>query len=270
MSKLTFHSEQYLPNPKRPTLASQKLQLKKLAKPFRSPILKRPKVNGSESFESFVQPPQVNPALSYETKKESNASDMSFAQSPRAIAVDGRERHRTQRAAAQFKSPLVNEISPKFSSVRMTPTIQELERKVQVLKRAIKVKEQGEEETLKCLVGRWTEAGREVAWEVWELVKDNTNNEDQMWGRGKTGRGTFGTGWGWDEKCSDPGEKTWGLDEMESSECAMLPNGERNMGVNEDCDEEKGSDTVGTMLLQLGIDPETLGWNEEDGIFQDA
>ena len=264
MSKLTIHPEQCFPNPKRPTLASQKLQLKKLAKPFRSPILKRPKVDGSESL---VQPPQVTPALNHEIKRESNASEMLFSQSP---VVDEREKHRTQRAAAQFKSPLVNEISPKLSSVRMTPTIQELERKAQVLKRAIKIKEQGDEETLKRLIGRWTEAGREVAWEVWELVKDNTNSSDQLWGQEKTGRGTFGTGWGWDEKCSDAREKTWGLDEMESSECAMLPEGERNMGVNEDCDEEKGQDTIGTMLLQLGIAPETLGWNEEEGVFQDG
>jgi len=155
----------------------------------------------------------------------------------------------------------------------MTPTIQELERKVQVLKRAIKVKEQKDEETLKRLVGRWTEAGREVAWDVWELVKDNTTSEDQLWGQGKTGPGTSGTGWGWDEKCSHAREKTWGLDdaeEVKSSEFATLSEGERNMDVNEDRDEEKGQDTLGTMLLQLGIAPETLGWNEEEGVFQDA
>jgi hypothetical protein len=187
-------------------------------------------------------------------------------------AVDRKKRHRTHRAAAQFKSPLCADASANVvSSVRLTPTIQAQERKLQILKRAVKVKRDGDEETLETLVKKWTEAGREVAWEVWDLVKDNGNSDDGV-SKTKPGGGSFGNGWGWDERTgqgciSSETERNWGWD--------VIPN--RQGDVEEadttvECldEQEKRQNTLGTMLMQLGIAPETLGWNEEEENFEVA
>jgi hypothetical protein len=39
-----------------------------------------------------------------------------------------------------------------------------------------------------------------------------------------------------------------------------------------ECEDEepRRQDTLGTMLMQLGIAPETLGWNEEEENFETA
>ncbi|KAF7353002.1 hypothetical protein MVEN_01267800 [Mycena venus] len=150
------------PNPKRPTLASQKLQRKTLVKPFRSPAIMTPKAPEP------IPPPPV-------LKKESVSVEL--------LTKDDLKKHRTQRAAGQFKSPLPAAVSSSiFSAVRPTPTIQALEHKVQVLRRAVKVKKGREEETLEALAKKWTEAGREVAWEVWSLIKDQENGSADEWG----------------------------------------------------------------------------------------
>jgi hypothetical protein len=184
--------------------------------------------------------------------------------------VGGKKRHSTQGAAAQFKSPLSADASLKvMPSVRLTPTIQAQERKLQILKRAIKVQRDGDEETLKTLLKKWTEAGREVAWEVWDLVKDNGSNDDRG-SKTKPGRRSNEDGWGWSEKSmSGEKERNWGWD--------IIPNARAddeadatNYAAPTECedDEERRQDTLGTMLMQLGIAPETLGWNEEEENFE--
>jgi len=153
-------------------------------------------------------------------------------------------KNRTKRAAAQFKSPLAPGSANAISAVRLTPTIQAMERKVQLLKRALKVKTEGEEETLVNLVKKWTEAGREAAYELWGLVKDMGDG-----GRKEGWNGNGSWGWaGYDELNPVKGRK-----EKEAS-CE---------------EEERHVDTLGTMLKQLGIMPLTLGWNEEEEVFMD-
>ncbi|KAF7355101.1 hypothetical protein MSAN_01425700 [Mycena sanguinolenta] len=163
------------PNPKRPTLASQKLQRKTLVKPFLPD-------KGPSSAEQFTR--------------------------------DDLKKHRTQRASGQFKSPLPLAVASIPSAVRQTPTIQTLERKVQLLRRAVKVKKTGEEQTLQALVKKWTEAGREVAWEVWALVKDQENGNGDDWGKAKSEKRKFEDSWGWNEDSSSKKVKTewenWG------------------------------------------------------------
>ncbi|KAJ7638542.1 hypothetical protein FB45DRAFT_1054814 [Roridomyces roridus] len=195
------------PNPKRPTLQSQKLQRMTLVKPFRSPAMSKPKV-----AEPSPPPP-----------KQETAS----AEQPRI--EDLKKKHRTQRAAGQFKSPLSSAVSASLPSVRPTPTIQSLESKVQVLKRAIKIKKEGEAETLEGLVKKWTDAGREVAWEVWGLVKDNEVGGGDDWGK----------------------------------------DNDADHATAEEEEEEKPKETMGTMLMRLGIAPSTLGWNEAEEEFSD-
>ncbi|KAG5654488.1 hypothetical protein H0H81_001987 [Sphagnurus paluster] len=274
----TVPNKTILPNPKRSTLASQKLQHKKLTTPFRSPLLKQPK----------SAPAPVSKDATLEVLSVLPQSNTTVSLSPTALSeVDmtpTKTKHRTQRAATQFKSPLSLNVSSKLNfSIRMTPTIQALERQLHLLKRAIKVKQDGEEGTLRALVKKWTEAGREVAWEVWDLVKDNASSDDQGWGaspKGTLKKTGFADSWGWNDKKEKPmQERNWGwsiepiIDTIEDT-TATADSEEPGtgagpcLGLDDDID-EKQQDTLGTMLMQLGITPETLGWNEEDGMFQD-
>jgi hypothetical protein len=143
--------------------------------------------------------------------------------------------------------------------VRLTPTIQALERKLQILKRAVKVREDVQEEVLEGLVKKWTEAGREVAWEVWNLVKDNASSD------GDRKKRTFKGSWGWEspgdakKPRSEEMERNWGWD--------VVPISGRS--EEEEEEEEAPKDTLGTMLWQLGVAADTLGWDEEEGTFID-
>ncbi|KAJ6629236.1 hypothetical protein B0H10DRAFT_1776816 [Mycena sp. CBHHK59/15] len=204
-------------------------------------------------------------------------------QLPNAALVpksDLKKKHRTQRAAAQFKSPLPASVSlcSASASIRQTPTIQALERKVQVLKRAVKVRKDGEEETLERLVKKWTEAGRDVAWEVWELVKDNDSGGGNDWDKdSQEGAGSvkrrFEDSWGWNEDSSSKrikvGEtdRNWGWEVSPRTENADDRCTEQHDEPVDDY--EKPRDTLGTMLMRLGIAPTTLGWDEEVGEFVD-
>jgi len=194
------------------------------------------------------------------------------------LTKDDLKKHRTQRAAGQFKSPLPSAVSSSIpSAVRQTPTIQALERKVQVLRRAVKVKNGGEEQTLEALVKKWTEAGREVAWEVWALVKDQENGSGEDWGKDSqnatSGKRKFEDSWGWNEESGSKRVKTewdndrnWGWEISPTTGADDQPTEERVESVEE---EEKPRETLGTMLLRLGIAPSTLGWNDEDEEFVD-
>jgi hypothetical protein len=278
------------PNPKRLTPAQQKLQHKKLSTPFRSPLVKI--VN--DSPKSIYYPPASSsndtmPKLRLDSIADTDQpKKTSGSMAPPAAAhvtsgIPLPPKKHTKKAAAQFKSPLSTTTSSTLvSSVRLTPTIQTLERKVQILKRAIKVRTEGEERDLQALVAKWREAGREVAWEVWELVKDRAGDGARSGGQGGWGRDQGGgekrgleQGWGWDDKENakrprlageEAGERNWGWSvpaygdvevESEDSKDAIL----------EPEEDDKKQDTLGTMLRQLGIDPDTFGWDEEEGTF---
>lgn len=272
-------SRSTLPNPKRPTIAAQKVQHKKLTTPFRSPVLKRPKSGVGPMKGSTPQAQSLPPAI--EERVEQVVPPVTFSAFD---TTDTKKKHRTQRAGAQFKSPLSIDASSKLvSSIRMTPTIQALERKLQLLKRALKIKRDGEEEALRALLDKWTEAGREIAWEVWQLVKDNANSEDRGWDRSRSkgnGKPAFEDSWGWtsDEKTARDTERNWGWnverhdqgtadDVMDETNMAGDIEGTETCRYEDDMDGKK-QNTLGTMLMQLGIAPETLGWNEEEGAFQ--
>ncbi|KAJ7904271.1 hypothetical protein B0H14DRAFT_2490847 [Mycena olivaceomarginata] len=242
------------PNPKRPTLASQKLQRKTLVKPFRSPAMIAPKA-------PEPTPPPPMP------KKE----PASVEQLPR----DELKRHRTQRAAGQFKSPLPSALSASIpSAVRQTPTIQALERKVQVLRRAVKIKKDGEETILEGLVKKWTEAGREVAWEVWALIKDQDNGSGDDWGKDSQNATKFEDSWGWNEDSSSKRVKTerdddrnWGWATGPTTDAGT--DDRPTEQPMEPVETEKPRETLGTMLMRFGIAPSTLGWNDEEEEFVD-
>lgn len=178
----------------------------------------------------------------------------------------------TGKVAAQFKSPLAADGTQPSASARRgvsaAPNIQALQRRLQLLKRAVRIRNEGDEEKLGALVRKWTDVGREgelllswfcldkpdvlaVAWDVWAVVKENIVSAESGTSKG-----------GWDDgeqnKKSGFGE-SWGWKESES----VVPEGD------EPEEKEVKEDTMGTMLRQMRIDPDTLGWDEEEGEFVD-
>jgi len=192
-----------------------------------------------------------------------------------ARGVGGRK-NRTK-AGAQFKSPLIaksetGDISQcNDLTVRLTPTIQTLERRLQLLRRAIKVKEEDQEDKLRELITKWTEAGRELAWEVWTIVKDNSTDEGYPAIIGKRSLQHFSH---WETESS----KRHRADEDFQRSFEMADNGPEGndtvqrvdlMESAEDEEAERPNHTLGTILRQFGIDPQTLGWDEEEETFRD-
>ncbi|TRM68330.1 hypothetical protein BD626DRAFT_481412 [Schizophyllum amplum] len=240
------------PTTRRPTALAHKAQFKKLAKAFRPPAMK-PKAEELDAFLPSSSPPRSSPP---ESKPNVTATKNSSSST--------KKNHGSKRAVSQFKSPLTATASANVTSnVRLTPRIQELERKLQVLKRAIKVRKDGEEKTLERLVKKWTEAGREVAWEVWSLTKESAEGGD--WGYGGEAKSSdkdgFGKGWGW----AAEGEK----DDKGHDEGDEQPGAEDDARYK-DVDKVKPQQTLGTMLRHLGIAPETLGWDDNEDGFVDA
>ncbi|KAI0751427.1 hypothetical protein C8Q80DRAFT_575010 [Daedaleopsis nitida] len=247
------------PNPKRPTQASQAKQRKKLAAPFRSPVIKGPLVQGglhavyASGRAALASPSRKTPARDVGQEDHGRV-----ALEPTAGAAN---KDRTAKAAKQFKSPLhasnatypimsssapSSSSSTLFSSVRAAPTIQALQGKVQALKQAIKIKTSGkadQDDILEQLVNKWTIAGREVAWAVWDHVKDLDPGPSTVLDAGQKG--------GWFEGEGDGVAQR--EDEMDAA-------GEPPVVQH----------TLGVMLRRLGIDPATLGWDEEEGDFVDA
>ncbi|KIY72903.1 hypothetical protein CYLTODRAFT_283869 [Cylindrobasidium torrendii FP15055 ss-10] len=249
-------SFQDLPQPKRATALHHKRQFKKLSAPFRPPHMK---VKEEEPAAKSL-------------KRERDADDATVFP-PAKKREDSQLKHRTIRAAGQFKSPVVGASSgPQVELVKMTPTIQALERRVQHLKRATKVRRDGEEEELRGLTAKWTEAGREVAWELWELVKENDSACGGNWNGTASGgaKRSFEDSWGWSEQGDKKRARTdnWGWDEKKEGDDHQAEDVEIESGRDErEEEEDKVEWTLGLMLRQFGIDPQTLGWNENDGMF---
>lgn len=301
------------PQPKRPTAASLKQQFKKLAQPFRSPLVNTNDILAGRagvyaSAHKYTLPfkrvETDSPKVEVQDNKLESTQDK---KTDEAVFATKANRHFTAKAAKQFKSPFSTS-SPTtasraagssaatnsssrglFSSVHAAPTIQALQARVQKLKQAIKIKqeEDGEDEQkLAALVTKWRTAGRDVAWQVWDTVKDLDPGEGLKttaaggWDedavprkeknkRGKAGRGGggFDGGWGYDgakdKAKSDGFDGNWGWDDKEKAVGGVEGD---EMEVEEE-EEPSQPHTLGTMLRHLGIDPETLGWDEDEGDF---
>lgn len=255
-------------------MASQRRQHRKLVTPFKSPLMMT-----MAKIDNEAKEPRMSQYIAPVNDSIPNAPTAP-APLAKSFVVESKKKHFTTRAAAQFKSPLSSTGNADLSqNIRLTPSIQILERKIQILKRAVKVKKDNEERVLADLTTQWTDAGREVAWEVWELVKGGENSSS---GYASPEKRSFQESWGWngqgDEKRTklEVGEESWGWnttaqtqstdeDAMQQEDEALKVKGQRMDG-----DEERMEYTLGTMLRHLGIDPATLGWNDEEGIFRDS
>ncbi|KAI9067632.1 hypothetical protein FKP32DRAFT_1588462 [Trametes sanguinea] len=259
------------PLPKRFTLAAVAKQHKKLAAPFRSPVVKGPLVEGGLH-------------AVYTTGRP-------LAPAPRKIRVDAAghvtslkpdpaiaNKDRTANVAKQFKSPLAASSPPSAafttSAVKATPTIQALQGKVQMLKQAIRIKNSrdvDDDDELGRLVDKWTNAGREVAWAVWEYVKDLDPGSAGMAGQAKSpwfenDNEKWGTHAG-HKRSSDPG---WALEDEHLTKRPKLEGDVQEDDMQEEDSSATVQHSLGTMLRHMGIDPATLGWDEEEGDFVDA
>ena len=123
--------------------------------------------------------------------------------------------------------------------------IMDLERKLTILRRAVKIKRDGDEGHLERLAKKWRDAGREAAYELWGIVRDLSTEGGEIRGNGNN------TGWGWDEK-NEHGRS-----------------GDERQDAEEGGQVERQESTLGVMLRKLGIAPETLGWNDEEEAFVD-
>lgn len=260
------------PNTRKLTPASQKKQHRLLTKPFRSPILSNdsPLLSGHGAYD--------RQSLERKNETSSEAYITAPVKDTPSVADSSAFKDYTKKAAKQFKSPFTQaEIKrPTPSSTATGPTessmypslsIQALQGKVQKLKQAIKIKQDRnaeEDDHLAVLISKWRAAGREIAWEVWDTVKDAEH--------GDMGIGNpFKGGWNHDDALDSRAKRErdgWSFE------------GERDvkkMRVSEEaCDAEMqvGDDnqavpqhTLGTMLRFMAIAPETLGWDEGEGDF---
>ncbi|KAF8843145.1 hypothetical protein BDN67DRAFT_240406 [Paxillus ammoniavirescens] len=252
------------PAPKRATIASQQRQFKKLIAPFRSPLRLSPAVDGpSQVVNNRDLEPTIIPECEWSrADPDRKESDKHLTTSQRKSAVP-----KTLRAAAQFKSPLIDSgatLTDCRGTIRLTPTIQTLERKLQLLKRAVQVKENNEDEILSRVAKKWTEAAREVAYEVWGIIGDSANIVD--------GAKSFGGSWGWDG--DDNRDAKWGWDtkiedtsgELGNYDLPEAPDSTKRLALEGEVDERA---SLATMLRQLGITPETLGWDNDRETFLD-
>ncbi|KAF6742631.1 hypothetical protein DFP72DRAFT_937861 [Ephemerocybe angulata] len=252
------------PKPTRSTVAGQLRQHIKLSKPFRCPTIANPPAKPSMPTKTELDSPREREEDKVELKPQQEGRRQ-----------DAKMKHRTTRAAGQFRSPLTVMPSGQQALVRPTPTIQALELKAQTLRRALRVVRDKEEEILTNLIAKWKEAGREVAYELWALVRDAPGEGGSAWAsEGPPNRKRkLEDGWGWDDgserkKAGSGDGSSWGWDSATENETEHGGN-ENDAPVCHEEEEEKVHETLGTMLMQLGIFPSTLGWDEEEGCFVD-
>ena len=150
-------------------------------------------------------------------------------------------------------------------------TIQTLERRLALLKRAIKIKSEHEgEERLENLTRKWKDVARDVGWELWAIVKQNheggiVNVGDERGlfthPRDENGfGGRFRSGWGWDNKDKGEASTNWNAEP-----------GDEEHPREEDVEKEEEPEnrlTMSVMLRQLGVAESTLGWDEAEGDFK--
>lgn len=288
----------------RHTAAGLKAQFKKLVKPFRSPLVKsEDELAGREAVYATAHmypvlrkgPPKIEtgPADDRGSTPTEKAKDSTAATLQPAKTFNAR-------LTKQFKSPFVApgsgssssaSRSALFSSTKLTQAaqIQALQAKVQKLKQAIKIKNertQADEQNLEALVSKWRSVGRDVSWLVWDTVKDLDPGEalNAWMGKGGWGdedgprgdklkgkkKGGFDGGWGYDDGKKSGGygglDKSWGWEEQPKVDGDETVDENGEMDVDEG-EEQSQSHSLGTMLRHMGIDPETLGWDEDEGDF---
>lgn len=221
----------------RDVAASRAKSMKKLATPFRSPLVAQP---ANAPGPRTPTPSKPGPAF----------------KRPAAVTVSRLVRETSDAAVT---SPFRPPVSKAAASQPTILTVQNLERRLQTLKRAIKIKKDGGDAALEALAVKWRDAARTASWDLYELVREGAGTEapsqggrDSNWGWGDDDRKHFGSDGAWGSDPAVAGEH----EDAEPDEPEGTP--------------EKPDPSVGTMLAELGIAPALLGWKEDEGDFLDA
>lgn len=226
----------------------------KLKTPFRSPVTAATK----DCPRYKDTGPSSEPDLPSSPAPVSQHGEVVRSNLQLKLEKDAMDRVRTPRASGQFKSPLSAATGSGMGHTKRvfsaSPNVQALQSRVQTLKRAINIKNSGEGEKLEKLAKKWTDVAREVAWEVWSVVKDNVQDVSKL----GSARGAFQDSWGWANGGKEDGESGRGR-----------PSGEDEM-LSEEDEPPVPEDTMSVMLRKMGIDPSTLGWDENEGEFMDV
>lgn len=229
-------SPQRAPAPRRATLASQRLSRKKLAEPFRSPLQ-------AKSITAKVDTPISQGEVPQEQIFKEPQAKCQAIPNP-ACSQAQKTLIRSSRAAAQFRSPLVKTLEHGARPLVLpSKAIMTLERKLTLLRRAVKIKRDGDESHLDRLSSKWRDVAREAAYELWGIVRDQSTEG------GEVRSNSSDAGWGWEEQ---KGHAAVGGD-----------------AEDEECGAQQENNTLGVMLRKLGIAPETLGWNDDEETFVD-
>ena len=160
------------------------------------------------------------------TPRHQQVSRLSTVVSPAFRKHEGSSQN-SKAASRPFKSPFKSPLSSLSSSTTKcvsSPNIQALERRLQLLKRAVKIKADGEEKKLEELITKWRSVGREVSWEVWSVVREQ--GQESSWGiepsEQRSGLGGLRRSWGWDNTAGHEQETSfesnWGYATVDGDE----------------------------------------------------
>jgi len=94
-----------------------------------------------------------------------------------------------------------------------------------MLRRAVQLKKSNEAEKLEHLIKQWRDGGREVAWDLWAVVRERTSEDTgngnfnypgtniKSNGDWQSGQQSFKSGWGWADTMSTS-NTNWGWDNV--------------------------------------------------------
>ena len=223
-----------------------KRQHAKLSAPFRSPLINKTQTQNimeteSSKFSGMLRPfpllsemksgppPShiVNSAPTTRSTQSIISSEASQLTSSQSSSSRKAILNTSLKATKQFKSPLLSKtVAPSPLGVNTSRTIQALERKLQMIKRAVKITQGDEEERLAELVKKWKKAGREVAWDLWHIVREQASDENTgvaypgTYAKSVSNDGFTGS-WGWasslDNRSSGSFSSNWGFDKRQGT-----------------------------------------------------
>ena len=131
---------------------------------------------------------------------------------------------------------------------------------MQKLKQAIKIKQErktDEDDHLLALISKWRAVGREAAWEVWNIVKDIEHDSSVL-------GNSFNGGWDQGDSSGAKRQRNWGFEDEREAKRQRHEESVQHDDLEHDSTTHH---TLSTMLRYMGIAPETLGWDEEEGDF---
>ncbi|KAG8865285.1 hypothetical protein FRB96_000175 [Tulasnella sp. 330] len=246
--KRSAESFEDLPTPKRVALLSKVKPHPSISTPFKSPLssqFKTPFKSGSNASSSpkakaamtFPSSRSSTPLSTYASRFQAPEYGGTMQSSP-GFSSSFETKSKGPSASRPFKSPVIKSkhssasvASSSSSSLGESLRIAALEKKLQLLKQAARIKAKDSEAQLEGLVIKWKKAARDASEDLWDLLKNNSGD----WGFSGDGGGGGSWGFGDDDQSKKQGQmndNNWGYDEL---------------GKDQDlsrCDREEGLDEL--------------------------